>query len=138
MRDGSTSQGRLTEAEYPAMEPTVIVPTYRRPTELRRCLSGLDDQKRMPAVGLVMTHVDDAPTWEVLGDAPKELPVRGVARDAAGVVVALNTALQAAAGDLVAITDDDAVARPDWIERLEQCFRADSRLGGVGGRDVVH
>jgi GT2 family glycosyltransferase len=53
-------------------------------------------------------------------------------------VVALNAALQAAAGELVAITDDDAVARPDWLERLERRFQADKRIGGVGGRDVVH
>src|SRR6266852_7567033 len=120
------------------MELSVVIPTYQRPAELRRCLGGLAAQKRMPAEVLVMAHGDDAPTWEVLGDAPKDLPVRGIPRDAAGVVAALNAALQGAAGELVAITDDYAVARRDWLERLERRFQADVRLGGVGGRDVVH
>src|SRR2546421_10109259 len=125
MRDDSMRQGRLTEAEDRAMELSVIVPTYRRPAELRRCLGGLAAQKRLPAEVLVVARGDDARTWEVLGDAPEELPVRGIPVDAAGVVAALNAALQLAAGELVAITDDDAVARPDWLERLERRFQAD-------------
>jgi cellulose synthase/poly-beta-1,6-N-acetylglucosamine synthase-like glycosyltransferase len=120
------------------MDLSVVVPTYRRPAELRHCLEGLAAQKRLPGEVLVMARGDDAQTWEVLSDAPAALSVRGVRVDAAGVVVALNAALNAAAGDLVAITDDDAVARPDWLERVERYLRADARLGGVGGRDVVH
>src|SRR6266851_1586652 len=120
------------------MELSVVIPTYQRSAELRRCLDGLAAQTRMPAEVLVMAHDDDARTWEVLSDAPKDLPVRGIPRDSAGVVAALNAALHTAVGELVAITDDDAVARPHWLERLERRFRADARLGGVGGRDMVH
>jgi glycosyltransferase involved in cell wall biosynthesis len=55
-----------------------------------------------------------------------------------GQVNALNAGLAAAAGDVVAITDDDAVPRPDWLERIERHFSSDPMVGGVGGRDWVH
>src|SRR5437773_9957969 len=104
------------------MELSVVIPTYQRAGELRRCLRGLAAQTRMPAEVLVTARGDDTRSWEVLGDAPQDLPVRGLTRDAAGLVAALNAALCAAAGELVAITDDDAVPRPDWLERLERRF----------------
>ena len=37
---------------------------------------------------------------------------------------------------LVAFTDDDAVPRPDWVERLLEPF-GDPRIGAVGGRDAI-
>jgi hypothetical protein len=41
-----------------------------------------------------------------------------------------------ATGDVIAFTDDDAVPRPDWAERLLAHY-ARPDVGGVGGRDVV-
>jgi cellulose synthase/poly-beta-1,6-N-acetylglucosamine synthase-like glycosyltransferase len=38
----------------------------------------------------------------------------------------------------VAITDDDAVPRPEWLELIERHMQTDPRVGGVGGRDWVH
>jgi GT2 family glycosyltransferase len=54
--------------------------------------------------------------------------------DVPGVVAALRAGLEAASGEIVAITDDDAAPWPDWIERLEAHYRAPS-VGGVGGPD---
>jgi hypothetical protein len=53
------------------------------------------------------------------------------------MIAALNGGLDAASGELVAITDDDAVPRSDWLERIERHF-ADPSVGAVGGRDWVH
>jgi glycosyltransferase involved in cell wall biosynthesis len=55
-----------------------------------------------------------------------------------GQVMALNAALDAATGDIVAITDDDAVPHPDWTLRIEEHFKADPKLGGLGGRDLIY
>jgi hypothetical protein len=54
------------------------------------------------------------------------------------VVAAISAGLDVVGTDLVAITDDDAVAAPDWLARLERHYAADERLGAVGGRDRVH
>jgi glycosyltransferase involved in cell wall biosynthesis len=53
-------------------------------------------------------------------------------------VAALNAGLDAAQGDIIAITDDDAVPRPEWLARIETHFVSDNRVGGVGGRDWMY
>jgi hypothetical protein len=53
-------------------------------------------------------------------------------------VAALNRGLDVVAGDVVAITDDDAAPRADWLQRIEAAFAADASLGALGGRDWVH
>jgi len=50
----------------------------------------------------------------------------------------MNAALRAAQGEIIAITDDDAAPRSDWLARLEAHFRTDLKVVGVGGRDWVY
>lgn len=53
-----------------------------------------------------------------------------------GQMAAIATGLEATRTPLVAFTDDDAIPRTDWIERLIEPF-SDCNVGAVGGRDVV-
>jgi len=57
-----------------------------------------------------------------------------------GLIAALNAGYDLASGDLVVATDDDTVAHPDWLERIEARFLEDPRLGALGGPDrmVLH
>jgi len=66
------------------------------------------------------------------------MPMFTVEVNVPGQVHALNAGLAQCAGDVVAITDDDAAPRRDWLARIEAHFLADPKLGGVGGRDWVH
>jgi GT2 family glycosyltransferase len=50
------------------------------------------------------------------------------------VIAAMNAALAHARGDIIALTDDDAEPRPDWLERLNDCFVIPF-VGAAGGRD---
>ena len=52
-----------------------------------------------------------------------------------GLSNARNTGLHASSGDLISFLDDDAVAAPDWLERLEANFH-DPRVVAAGGRAV--
>jgi GT2 family glycosyltransferase len=45
-------------------------------------------------------------------------------------------AIQLATGDIVAFIDDDAIAPEDWLARLIAHYD-DSRVGGVGGPDIL-
>lgn len=70
---------------------------------------------------------------------PDLLPLRTLTLpDAGGVVAALNAGLDAAQGDIIAITDDDAAPHTDWLAQIEAHFLSDSSVGGVGGRDWVY
>ncbi len=117
----------------------LIVPTYRRPEELRRCLKAIACQRRRAEQVIIVVREDDEPTKAVLRAADPDGRWLTVIRvRTAGVVAALNAGLAAARADIIAFTDDDAAPRPDWLQQIEDRFAAEPQLGGVGGRDWVH
>ena len=121
------------------MHVSVIVPSYKRPDQLLRCLAGLERQDRPPDEVVVVCRVTDEATLEAAGtwrDGASRTARRVVTVEEPGVVAAMRTGTAAARGDVVAYTDDDAIPRPDWIARL--CTHYDDpEVGGVGGRDVL-
>jgi len=123
-----------------AMKVTVLVPTYRRPADLARCLAALQRQTRAPDEVVVVARADDEATHTCLRDpaVPGKLPLSVALVEVPGQVAALNRGLDAASGDVIAITDDDAAPHPDWVARIARAFQSDSCLGGLGGRDIVH
>jgi cellulose synthase/poly-beta-1,6-N-acetylglucosamine synthase-like glycosyltransferase len=121
------------------MKITVLIPTYRRTHDLNRCLAGLQQQTRSPDQVLVVVRHTDTETWSFLETCDRDsLPLHTVKVSVAGQVAALNAGLEAALGDIIAITDDDAVPQPEWLAGIETSFRSDPQLGGVGGRDWVY
>lgn len=120
------------------MDITVIVPTYKRPDDLRRCLDALKRQTLPPArVNVVRRDIDTGTAAMLAGYDAAGLAVKVHVIGVAGVVAALNAGLAEAVGDAVAMTDDDAAPHADWLERIAAHFGADSRVGGVGGRDRI-
>jgi glycosyltransferase involved in cell wall biosynthesis len=118
---------------------STLIPTYRRPQDLVRCLEALKQQTRPTDELLVVVRDTDAETWAFLeAFKPDLLPLRSVTVSIPGQVAALNAGLAAAKGDIIAITDDDAIPYVDWLERIEAHFLSDDHVGGVGGRDWVY
>jgi len=113
---------------------TVLIPSYRRPRELKHCLDAVLAQTRPPDQVIVIRRDHDEDTARVLSF---ENAVQEVVVNQGGTVGALRAGLSHASGDVVAVTDDDAVPRYDWLERLAATFDDDS-VDAVGGRDVVH
>ncbi|BCZ77873.1 glycosyltransferase family 2 protein [Paraburkholderia terrae] len=122
------------------MKITVLVPTYRRPQDLARCLAALQKQERVPDEVVVVARPDDEATHACLADplVVGALPLNVAAVELPGQVAALNRGLDAATGDVIAITDDDAAPHADWVRRIGAAFESDARLGALGGRDWVH
>jgi glycosyltransferase involved in cell wall biosynthesis len=118
------------------MKVSVIVPTYRRPHDLARCIESLKAQKRLPDETIVVVRdIDDETNRMLDGFDFGPLAVRRVVVDVPGQVAALNAGIEAAEGDIVAITDDDGAPHPDWIGRTERWMEDEPAVGGVGGPD---
>lgn len=117
------------------MNLSVIIPTYRRPQDLCRCLVALEAQTRPADEVLVVLRSSDEETQYFLAGHQTSLPLRRVCVDVPGVVAAMSAGLAEAGGDIIALTDDDTAPYPDWLERIEAHFAADPKVGGVGGRD---
>ncbi|MCX8508166.1 MAG: glycosyltransferase [Rhodobacteraceae bacterium] len=107
--------------------PTVslIIVSRQRPEMLARCLTAVAQM--------------DHPSFEVVvvadpaGLAVAEAwPVKRVAFDARNISAARNCGIAAAAGEVVAFIDDDAVPEPLWLRRLCAPF-ADPGVGAAGG-----
>lgn len=121
------------------MKVSVLIPSYRRPDDLLRCLGAFKPQLH-PADEIVVVHrPDDAQTIAVL-ERPefRDLPLKPTIVTETGVVAALNMGISACTGDIVCITDDDAAPHTDWIQRIVTHFENDPTIYGIGGRDVVH
>jgi glycosyltransferase involved in cell wall biosynthesis len=116
---------------------TIVVPTYRRPIDLARCLTALQQQSRPANEVIAIVRDTDTATWDFLRDFhPTDLSLQLATITVPGVIAAMNLGLDRAKGDIIAFTDDDAAPHPDWVERIERHY-ADDCVGGVGGRDWV-
>ncbi|MFN8651097.1 MAG: glycosyltransferase family 2 protein [Gemmatimonadales bacterium] len=120
------------------MKITVIVPTFRRPGNLLRCLDALKRQ-RVPAQEVLVAIRDDDPvTWATLMAWDHErLPLRLISAGLLDASEARNRCLDRATGDLIALTDDDAAPRPQWLAQIERRFAQDPGLGALGGPDWI-
>ena len=112
---------------------TVVVPTYERGDQLRRCLHALA-ALRYPRGRLEVIVVDDgsptSPAPLVTRAASRGLPVRLLAQENRGPAAARNAGARAASGTMLAFTDDDCAPEPDWLAALT------GRLAGAPGTMV--
>jgi glycosyltransferase involved in cell wall biosynthesis len=117
---------------------TVIVPTYRRTADLDRCLAALDRQWLKPDEVLITYRDEDQETCAYLARTDRPcLGARLILCKEPGVVHALNKAFDEVQSVFFAITDDDSVPHPDWLQRIVAHFTSDPKAAGVGGKDHV-
>jgi len=114
---------------------TVVVCTRNRTPGLRECLLALNRIDYRPLDILV---VDNAPDGTHTADlvevmAREDSRIRYVREPRPGLSVARNRGLAAARHDIVAFTDDDALADPGWPAALAAGFAADPQAACVTG-----
>ena len=132
-------QRQLTAATSESMSIAVLVPTYRRPEDLFRCLGALARQT-CPAEQIIVVHrQDDLESAAILSEvASLNLPLDIVHVSSGGQVAALNAGLSTVRCDIVAITDDDAAPHPFWLNTIREHYLLSPKVGGVGGKDYIH
>ena len=132
-------------ATEPAMTPapriSVVMPTYRRPPLLARCLEALCAQT-LPGDAFEVVVVDDGrtdDTWAACEKAAERARALGGPAihhlrplGTHGPAAARNRGWRAAAGSLIAFTDDDTIPDPDWLRQGEAALAAPGCVAAWG------
>jgi GT2 family glycosyltransferase len=122
---------------------SVVVPTRGRPELLNRCMASLALQRFDPRQFEIII-VDDGPsdeTREVVSSWAGHCAVTGPqityipSMGPHGPAAARNHGWRAARGEIVAFTDDDTVARADWLRNGLRAFEGD--VDAVWGRILM-
>jgi glycosyltransferase involved in cell wall biosynthesis/GT2 family glycosyltransferase len=113
---------------------SVVISTYNRATSLAQTLAALQWQRHRDFEVVVVDGPSDDRTAEVLagwGDA-----IRVLRTDDRNLSRSRNIGLAAAAGEIVAFIDDDAIPESRWLEDLVALYADD--VDGVGGLVLDH
>lgn len=123
---------------------SVVVPTFKRPDLLERCLAALVAQNFDPRLYEIII-VDDANSPEARQQVERwarqiwsnrhyicYLPITGIAH---GPATARNLGWQTAQGEIIAFTDDDCIPDTNWLKAGVTAFTGD--IAAVTGRVVV-
>lgn len=115
------------------MTISVVIPSVR-PTTIASAVSAIRRQSMSDWELIVVGQGEDCGLEaEVARVGGGDQRVRHIHVDRRGLSLARNVGVAAAAGGVVAFTDDDCEAAPDWLEVLASAFRADPAIGLVGG-----
>jgi glycosyltransferase involved in cell wall biosynthesis len=107
------------EALDAQMRVSVVIPTYNRAEGLRLCLRSLEAQT-IPTSRFEVVVVDDGSadgTLKMLHGLETRLDLRVVAVEHLGPSHARNCGINAARYEILALTEDDVVVSPRWLER---------------------
>lgn len=161
-----------------SLRASVVVPTYKRPDLLQRCLAALltqdfdpsafeivvvDDAANqdtqqlveklaqqtvayrylpLPSVSMASSSEVDSDSTEVINEHGALIEVKGLpllrylpVNGQHGPAAARNTGWQAAAGDIIAFTDDDCLPASDWLKNGLEAFN--HNVEGVTGQVIV-
>ena len=108
---------------------SVIVVSRGRPGPLGLCLTGLGQLCYDNYELVVVADPAGSETVSALGLAHR---IKSVAFDLANISAARNLGINAAAGEIIAFCDDDAVPEPTWLSHLVAGF-ADPAIAAAGG-----
>ena len=110
---------------------SVVVCSYNGEATIGTCLEELG---RLDYPGYEVIVVDDGST-DRTAEIAAGFDVRLVRTENRGLAAARNTGLNAATGEIVAFTDDDAWPDRDWLTFLAQTFDSSEHVG-VGGPNL--
>jgi GT2 family glycosyltransferase len=112
---------------------SVIVCTRNGSSRIERCLAALS---QLTGGGHELIVVDDGSTDGTAGLVAAEFPsARLISTPPLGLSAARNAGAAAAAGEVLAFTDDDCEPDAEWLERLQRVF-AERRFAAVGGPNL--
>lgn len=114
---------------------SLIVPTYRRPTDLLRCLASVQEQRLQAFELIVVDNAADADLERSVAEfnAAARVAAKYVPEADLGLHNARHAGVRAATGDVLVFTDDDATFDPDWLAAYVRAFDAHPHMAAAGG-----
>src|SRR5262245_19673714 len=113
------------------VDASVLIATRNRPALLERCLAAILANTRSPREVIVADQSDNDATEATtrrLGLVYRRFEPRGKS-------AAVNRAAELAQGEFLALTDDDVLVEPSWLERFDELRRenpeTDAFCGGL-------
>lgn len=116
---------------------SIIIPTYARPVQLKRCLGSLtniaypSDQFEV----IVVSDGSDVPALPVPEDCRHRISTTILRQENSGPATARNTGAGHAKGKHLIFTDDDCTLAPDYLTKLARCIQ-DEPDAMIGGRTI--
>lgn len=127
-----------TEPKSKTPRVSVVVPSYLRPNDLRRCLAALSRQEFADFEVLCVCRETDGETRRCVAErSAGDSRFKEVLVEQPGLTAAMNRGSAAAEGEFVSFTDDDAEAPSHWMSTIVAHFDSHGECGAVGGRDVL-
>lgn len=124
----------------PRLTASVVIVTHCRPSKLRAAVAAVLSQTRLPDELIIVNDAGDGATTAAVADLAPTVPstvlLRHLTIPGNSIAVGENYGMLAARGDVIVFTDDDAEARPDWLDRIMREYRR-PEVGGVCGHDIV-
>jgi GT2 family glycosyltransferase len=111
---------------------SVVLCSYNGERTIRDCFEGL---LRLDYPNYEVIVVNDGST-DTTASIAHEYPFRVISTENRGLSSARNLGLEAATGEIVAYTDDDAHPDPQWLKYLAATFMNTSHAG-VGGPNIA-
>ena len=111
---------------------SIVICSYNGARTIRDCFEGLL-QLEYPNYEVIV--VDDGST-DATATIAREYPFRLISTENCGLSSARNTGMEAATGEIIAYTDDDARPDPHWLAYLAATFMNTTHVG-VGGPNIA-
>ena len=126
----------FSEVPFPAdtkfPRVSVVVCSYNGSRTIRDCFEGL---LKLDYPDFEVIVVNDGST-DKTAEIAQEYPFRLISTPNMGLSSARNTGMEAATGEIVAYTDDDARPDPHWLKYLAATFTKTSHAG-IGGPNIA-
>jgi glycosyltransferase involved in cell wall biosynthesis len=116
---------------------SVVICTRNRAVLLAKAIASvvLQDFSSQNYEIVVVDNGSSDHTREVVQSTRSEVAIRYIREDRTGLCYARNRGWREATGRYIVFFDDDAVARPGWLRRVQEAFEhAPTGVGVVGGR----
>ena len=109
---------------------SVVICTYNRAESLKRAIESLGRQSYRNFDVVVVNGPSNDGTEEILRQLAETIQI--VRCSEKSVAAARNVGIDTAQGEILAFMDDDAVAHPDWLNKLQSVY-SDPTLAAAGG-----